>query len=155
MHYVLLAIGILIGLYALAKFFANANKRQIVGLFLGAVTLSIAIALFYMAVTGRLAAAMGLFAALWPVGSAILRLVKETRKESHDHIFEEFRRKTPGDAPLTQKEALEVLGLPEGAKKEEVLSAYKRLIRKVHPDQEGSKWLAAKLNEARDVLLKD
>ena len=53
---------------------------------------------------------------------------------------------------MTRQEALQVLGLGEGASPEDVQREYRRLIRKVHPDLGGSSYLAAKLNEAKDVL---
>jgi DnaJ-domain-containing protein 1 len=61
----------------------------------------------------------------------------------------------PGPGPrMTRAEALEVLGLKEGASKDEVRAAYKNLIRKVHPDAPGgSGYLASKLNQAKQVLL--
>jgi DnaJ-class molecular chaperone len=55
---------------------------------------------------------------------------------------------------MTRAEALEVLGLKDGASKDEVRAAYKNLIRKVHPDAPGgSEYLASKLNQAKEVLL--
>ena len=54
---------------------------------------------------------------------------------------------------MSRAEALEVLGLQEGADREAVISAWRRLIKLAHPDHGGSKYLAAKLNEAKRVLL--
>jgi hypothetical protein len=54
---------------------------------------------------------------------------------------------------MTREEALAVLGLAEGASAEEIRAAHRRLMRGAHPDQGGSDWLAARINEARDVLL--
>jgi DnaJ-like protein len=53
---------------------------------------------------------------------------------------------------MSRREALEVLGLPEGASKDEVLREYRRLMKRLHPDVGGSSYLATKLNEAREVL---
>lgn len=50
-------------------------------------------------------------------------------------------------------EAYEILGLQPGADAEAVQRAYRELMRRNHPDSGGSSWLAARINEARDVLL--
>lgn len=56
-------------------------------------------------------------------------------------------------ANLSREEALEVLGLEEGASEKEITDAYRRLMAQVHPDKGGSDWMAAKLNAARRTLL--
>jgi hypothetical protein len=55
--------------------------------------------------------------------------------------------------PLTRADALAILGLKDGATVEEIREAHRRLMRAAHPDRGGSDWLAARINEARDVLL--
>ena len=54
---------------------------------------------------------------------------------------------------MTRAEALEVLGLKEGASEREIKDAYRRLMSQMHPDKGGSDWMAAKLNTAKRVLL--
>lgn len=54
---------------------------------------------------------------------------------------------------MSRAEALSVLGLNEGATPEDIRAAHHRLIKQTHPDKGGSSYLAAKINEAKDVLL--
>lgn len=49
-------------------------------------------------------------------------------------------------------EAMAVLGLGEGAKVPDIDEAYRRLMGQLHPDKGGTDYLAAKINEAREVL---
>jgi hypothetical protein len=54
---------------------------------------------------------------------------------------------------MTRAEAYEVLGLKPGASEPDIRAAHRRLMRAAHPDSGGSDWLAARINQARDVLL--
>lgn len=57
-------------------------------------------------------------------------------------------------AAMSVEEAWAVLDLKPGASTEDIRTAHRALIRKLHPDSGGNTYLAAKLNQARDVLLR-
>jgi hypothetical protein len=54
---------------------------------------------------------------------------------------------------MTREEAYRVLGLSPGATREQIVAEYRRLMKRVHPDQGGTTYLASRLNQAKDRLL--
>jgi hypothetical protein len=110
-------------------------------LWLGALALAFVLIRLGLLHIGTLVAVLSLLVPLWQ------RYVQQRRVAAASA--------TPKTPRMARAEALRVLGLEEGVSAEEIEKAHKRLIRKNHPDQGGSDFLAAQINEARDVLLGD
>ncbi len=55
---------------------------------------------------------------------------------------------------ITVKEAYKILGIGVTATRQEIIDAHRKLILKNHPDRGGSSYLAAQINQAKDILLK-
>jgi DnaJ-domain-containing protein 1 len=104
--------------------------------------------------------------------AALMKLLGEIDEDSRDLLAAYLDRREPGwrghaqhDAgasgtrsagagKMTEEEAYQILGIQPGASAEEISHAHRSLIKKLHPDQGGTTYLAARINEARDVLLR-
>ena len=73
----------------------------------------------------------------------------------HDSWSGERKAQSSGTGAMTREEALAVLGLQSKATLQEIKDAHRRLMKDFHPDRGGSDYLAAKINQAKDILLQD
>jgi DnaJ family protein C protein 19 len=152
----LLGIGVLAAVMMLLKWYAVTDvgnlKRLLAWVGIGA----LALVVIFLAVTGRMGAALAALAGLLVWASRILNLIHMGRQ--FGGIFGKKRQGAEGAAPsaaaMTEEEAYRVLGLKPRATKEEIKAAHRRLIEQIHPDHGGSDYLAAKVNLAKDFLLK-
>jgi hypothetical protein len=94
-----------------------------------------------------------------PQGAALLEAYLDRRcqgwreRRSAGRSREEPRQPPGRGSRMDRKEAYDILGLKPGAADAEIRAAHRRLMMKLHPDQGGSTYLAARINEAKDVLL--
>jgi DnaJ-domain-containing protein 1 len=105
--------------------------------------------------------------------AALMKLLGEVDADSRDLLAAYLDRKEPGwrehaqrhagtgsgtrptsTGNMSEEEAYQILGLERGASAEEISRAHRSLIKKLHPDQGGTTYLAARINEAKDVLLR-
>ena len=68
-----------------------------------------------------------------------------------------FYQKSQGSnsSGISKEEAFQVLGVKPGCNKDDIIKAHKDLIQSLHPDKSGNHYLASKINNARDILLKE
>lgn len=64
-------------------------------------------------------------------------------------------RRPSQSAEMDAEQAYDILGLKAGASEKDIKAAHHRLLKAVHPDQGGSNFLAARINAAKDFLLKN
>lgn len=147
MGYLLLGALVVVGLLLVSRGIARMSRRAMklffwAGLFFLAAT---ALVLFVLAGRFALAAPAGAIA-LWGMRAYLLaRQIRANAGAKEKPIAQ--------GTEMDRAQALEILGLDAQASPADIEAAYKALIVKNHPDQGGTDWLAARLNEARSVLL--
>jgi len=143
----LLVGGVVIVLVAVLALTAAENesgRRRVEQILTGA--LVVAGAVFFLARAGLPWLAVGLVL----LYSAARRFGNRPAPRKHD----------AGDAStgahattMSREEAYQVLGLTPGASPDQIRAEYRRLMKKMHPDQGGTTYLAARINEAKEILL--
>jgi len=155
-------ILIIAGIIGLLLFFRWIRKqprnKQIQG-----VLILTAVVLISLALAGRLHwlfAIGAAAAALFQKFIALLRFVPLFQKlftSQQAENSEDGNQQTNMrvDTKMTTEEAHRILGLDDTATKEDIIEAHRKLIQKIHPDRGGNDYLATKINQAKDYLLKE
>lgn len=55
---------------------------------------------------------------------------------------------------MTRREAAQILGIRESSPEQKIKEAHRKIMIANHPDAGGSSYIATKINEAKDMLLK-
>jgi hypothetical protein len=113
-------------------------------------------------IVGALAVAVVLFAAkLWPLAFmtviaaaaiAAIEVWRDRQIKAEDLLLKDAAGPR---ASMGADEAASILGVPAEASAEEVRAAHRKLIAQLHPDKGGTDYLASKINDAKDLLLKN
>jgi DnaJ-domain-containing protein 1 len=77
------------------------------------------------------------------------------RQEWRNTWSGERKAQSNGTGSMTRDEAFSVLGLKPNATQQDIKDTHRRLMKEFHPDRGGSDYLAAKINQAKDILLQD
>jgi hypothetical protein len=99
-----------------------------------------------------------LMAEIDPASRQLLMAYRDRRRSGRREYAERGadarQRGAASSGKMTEEEAYQFLGLQPGAGAEEIGKAYRALMKKLHPDQGGPTYLAARINEAKEILLR-
>jgi hypothetical protein len=108
--------------------------------------------LVILAVTGRIHWVGAMIGALLPLlrqlMPLLIRFFPLLQRNNTAHA-----EAPPSSTNIDINTAYSILGLQAGASKEEIIKAHRHMMQKVHPDRGGSDYLAAQINQAKDLLL--
>ena len=110
--------------------------------------------ILFLVATGRAHWLSAIFVALIPIAKKLFLILR------YLPIIQRFASNRRNSSNTTRKknqmskaEAAKILGISENSTKEEIISAHKKQMQKHHPDKGGSKEMAVKINNAKEVLL--
>jgi hypothetical protein len=79
---------------------------------------------------------------------------RDARWREHAQGDASTGRPAASSGKMSEQEAYQILGLEPGASADAIGHAHRMLMKKFHPDQGGTTYLAARINEAKEILLR-
>ncbi|NQU61973.1 MAG: molecular chaperone DnaJ [Rhodospirillales bacterium] len=159
LSFFILGIAILAGLLLAGQWFTSADPKTLIKALKWLLFSIIGVVIVFFALTGRIGWAFASLPALvpWLLRARALHqiylLVSSMWRSRGGAQGSAQGSGGPQSGTMTRVQALEILGLKEGCSKQEIKAAHHRLISGLHPDRGGSNYLAAQINQAKDVLL--
>ncbi len=155
MNQILIIAGI-IGILLFLRWLRKQPKNKQVQ----AILIFAAIVLIIMAATGRLHWLFAIIAAavaMFQKFAGLLRFLPFLQRIFSGSSTENPSQGTSSSeySKMTIEEACKVLGIEKDATEEEIIEAHRKLIQKIHPDRGGNDYLATKINQAKDYMLKN
>lgn len=175
MIYVALALIVASGLFALMRILLRDKPINLQQFFVLYALVLIGIVFIFLGLTGRLhwlfvllgsalpfmGRIVGFGLSLWRTAGIFKSIrglfdrLSGLSSESNGAFNGASSRDSSMGSAMTRQQALDILGLEGNPTVEEIKSAHRQLIQKLHPDRGGSTLLAKQVNEAKQVLLKD
>lgn len=159
----ILGIGITILVFYVLKWWSSLSEAERKGSVWKLAVGALVVVLLVLVLTGRIHILTAAIAALLPLLRklpSLLRFVPRAGRQRERPNDDDrmggaggYRGPSGSSTTMSVKEACDILGVRKECSADEIIAAHRRLMQKLHPDRGGNDYLAAKVNEAKSVLL--